>query len=841
MCVTARLLDTCLFPGTCFAAVGLPDYRDPTESPTIGFRMKLSATAALRVCERAAFFTLFCISLRADPVTVVLAGSHIVSVSAGGSFVPSHELVPGRSVGEVSDPLSFPAAAADNLNLATYFAREMVGDPTWTVDLGPWRDRNGAAADFFLFELGGNDSVSVRCLLGNGSLGVAVPLAGWTPTGYTVSHGPNAGQQVYGLAFSSAQLRDAAGQVLGPGVTIEELRFASATIDGAAFAAVSRIPPSPAQGQDGDAGLEVWGELHVWHPLELRLRGPWASELDDAPNPFLDYRMQATFTAPSGRTTTVQGFFDGDGDGGGEGTVFKARFAPDEAGPWTVRVSFRGAPDVAIDLSPHAGFTLAPWDGVATSFHVARQSPLAPGFLAEGRLEYVGEHYMRFREGRRFLKAGADSPENFLAYFGFDDTVDAGGVGILHRYAPHVADFNPGDPHFSSNCSDVDSKGIIGALNYLGEQGVNSIYVLPMNLGGDGQDTFPFVGVAPTEFDKTHYDVGRLHQWNVVLEHAQRQGIAVHFVLAETEPGNETWLDNGLLGRERKLFFRELAARFGHLLALKWNLCEENDYPLQRLQSFADYLDAVDPYDHGIAFHNHLNQASDYQSALGDPRFCMTSVQYHPDQANLLTEDLRGDSAAAGWPWIVDMDENAPAGVGLSDTNAADLRKRVLWDVYLSGGQVEWYMGEHPLPVGGDHSVEDFRTREPMWTFMRHAHTLMNGLPFWRMQPADELLINESTAFGGGQVFYAADEVYVVYLPRAQPSGFLDLSSAPGRLLRRRWHDPRTGQWAGAGDLVRGGGVMELGSPPALPLEDWVVVLSREDARHQHPDPSRRR
>ena len=35
-------------------------------------------------------------------------------------------------------------------------------------------------------------------------------------------------------------------------------------------------------------------------------------------------------------------------------------------------------------------------------------------------------------------------------------------------------------------------------------------------------------------------------------------------------------LDQGELGVERKLYCRELVARFGHALALNWNLGEEN-------------------------------------------------------------------------------------------------------------------------------------------------------------------------------------------------------------------------------------------------------------------------
>ena len=48
----------------------------------------------------------------------------------------------------------------------------------------------------------------------------------------------------------------------------------------------------------------------------------------------------------------------------------------------------------------------------------------------------------------------------------------------------------------------------------------------------------------------------------------------MHFKTQETE--NEQLLDGGNVGVERKVYYRELIARFGHHLALNWNMGEEN-------------------------------------------------------------------------------------------------------------------------------------------------------------------------------------------------------------------------------------------------------------------------
>lgn len=330
----------------------------------------------------------------------------------------------------------------------------------------------------------------------------------------------------------------------------------------------------------GAAGLGgtpavISGQLETWRALTLSFTGPGASETDTSPNPFLDYRLQVTFRGPGGQDYDVPGFFDGDGDGGGTGGVWRVRFTPDQAGAWSYQASFRRGANVAVDLSPTAG-TPADFDGTAGTFTVADHSSDAPGFLKWGRLEYVGGHYLKFRDGPYWLKGGTDSPENLLAYAGFDNTPRAS-----HTYSAHARDWQAGDPVFGTAAAD-GGKGLIGALNYLSAQGVNSVYFLPMNIGGDGQDTSPYVGpldwAGNSGNDNAHFDIGKLGQWERAFAHAQRRGIHLHVVLGEAEEANKRELDDASLGVERKLYYRELVARYGHHLALQWNISEEYDY-----------------------------------------------------------------------------------------------------------------------------------------------------------------------------------------------------------------------------------------------------------------------
>lgn len=568
----------------------------------------------------------------------------------------------------------------------------------------------------------------------------------------------------------------------------------------------------------------ISGDLKQWHPLNVDFAGPFANETDDGPNPFLDYRLIVEFSSPTGQNYSVPGFFAGNGNGDGTGNVWRAIFAADQPGTWNYRANFRQQSNLAVELDPNRG-TPASFHGETGNFTVSGVDSSAPGFLRWGRLDYVADHYLKFRNGPYWIKTGTDSPENFLAYAGFDGTEDRGGVrsGFLHYYEPHRGDSRGDDPFFVSRDTGVDSRGIIGALNYLSDQAVNSIYFLPMNLGGDGYDTHPFLAPERNRYFKTHFDVSKLEQWNTVLNHAQRRGIALNVVLNETEIENREWQDNGEFGLERKLYYREMIARFGYLLAAKWNISEENNFSIDFVREAAAYIAALDWTSKPVSIHTPPDRFENYFGVLGNPDITATSIQYSLDRAGEYTETWRRQSRDSGVPWVIDMDENDQ---GLLDNNADDLRKRVLYDVLFSGGNIEWYFGfGGPVP-GGDITVENFRTREAMWAYSRHARSFLeNNTSFHRMQPDDPSVSGESGDFGGAEVFADPGNTYAIYLPRANRSAQLDTrgngGSGPWEI---RWYNPRNGQFESS-ETRNNSGRLDLGRAPNSADEDWVVLV----------------
>jgi hypothetical protein len=584
------------------------------------------------------------------------------------------------------------------------------------------------------------------------------------------------------------------------------------------------------------AAHQITGNRKVWYPVTLTFDGPESSE-DASPNPFRDFRLNVEFMHGSGIRFTVPGYFAADGNAAESsarsGNKWRVHFTPNVAGEWRFTASFRQGSDAAISMEPNAGSATA-FDGESGSFQVEPADRLAPGFHSKGMLHYSGGHYLRHAgNGEYYLKGGADSPENFLAYYGFDDTFDtdatfAGGqestgTPFVHRYEPHAADWRKGDPDWK----DGRGRNIIGALNYLSSKAVNSVYFLTYNIdGGDGRDTWMWT--SPQVRDR--YDVSKLAQWEIVFTHMDARGMQLHVITQETENDRALGGSAGL-NPVRKLYHRELIARFSHHLALIWNQGEENNVGDHDRKEIARHIRALDPYQHPITVHTKNNRAlTFYDGLLGDGYFEATSIQSRMESYNQEAIELRRRSAESGRPWVIFSDEQAPAAAGVvpdSEDPAHDgPRKLALWGNLMGGGAgVEWYFG-YKFPHM-DINCEDFRSRDRMWDQTRHAlQFFRTHLRYWEMAPDNSLITGPAAA--GAYVFAKPGSMYAVYLPNG---GTPLLTVAEGAYMVR-WYNPRSGGNLALGSLtvVQGPGERSLGPPPADRDSDWVVLVSRAAA-----------
>ncbi len=575
----------------------------------------------------------------------------------------------------------------------------------------------------------------------------------------------------------------------------------------------------------GDDEAKTSGELRKWHRVTLTFEGPESAE-DAAPNPFRDYRLTVAFKhAQTGATHEVPGFYAADGDAGqtsaAAGDKWRVHFLPDAEGTWQYTASFRTGKDVAISDDPQAGKPAA-FDGAKGSFAIGPTNKTGRDHRAKGLLRYVGEHYLRFAEANEpFLKGGADSPENFLAYADFDGTYSAKRGGKpkrgealakgLHAYAPHVRDWHEGDPTWKAG----KGKGMIGALNYLSSQGMNSVYFLTMNITGDGDDVWPYADREARD----RFDCSKLDQWEIVFSHMDARGILLHVILQEQE--NDQLLDKGELGIERKLYFRELVARFAHHHALVWNLGEENTNTDRQRQEFCRYIRRLDPYDHPIVCHTFPGKYDQvYTPLLGFADFEGPSLQTNDTHNQTLRWVMR--SREAGRPWVVNLDEIGPANTGVKpddiDANHDEVRQRHLWGNLMAGGAgVEWYFGYNF--ADNDLNCEDWRSREIMWKQTRYALDFFHThLPFTEMVAADGL-----TAAKVDYVFTQPGNVYAIYLPHGGTTK-LPLPDAPYEV---RWYNPRAGGelQTGSIDRVRGPAEVAIGALPGESSKDWVALV----------------
>ncbi len=581
---------------------------------------------------------------------------------------------------------------------------------------------------------------------------------------------------------------------------------------------------------------KIEGELKKWHKVTLAFDGPECSETDKY-NPFFNYRLNVTFKhKASGKKYTIPGYFAADGNAGEtsatSGNKWKVHFAPDETGEWNYSVEFKKADWAAIRNWREKDLPSGEYmDGKTGKITISPTDKTGKDFRALGRLQYVGEGYLTFAEtGEYFFKCGPDAPENFLAYYAFDgDFVNDGHKdNLVKKWEPHLKDWKGGDPTWKNG----KGKEIIGALNYLTSKGMNSVSFLTNNINGDDRNVFPYIDYDIWD----RFDCSRLDQWEIVFTHAQENGIFLHFKTLEHE--NQGLLDNGAIGANTKLYYRELIARFGHHLALNWNLCEEiGDWaghgtpsmPLDANQrrALSDYIYDTDAYHHHMVIHNgewftpmYGNQSKLTGASLQTSHEDFSRVH---DQVSRVIAEAKN----AGKVWAVACDEPGDHRYALIPDEANpehyNARTNGLWGAMLAGAWgTEWYFGyEHPH---SDLTCEDWRSRDLFWDMGKICLDFFynNEIPVDKMSEQDDLISSEE------DYCYALEgDTYIILLKNGGEST-LDLKNNNDK-YSVLWYDTRNGGELQTGEVktIQGGGKKTLGLPPNNVNKDWVALVRK--------------
>lgn len=689
---------------------------------------------------------------------------------------------------------------------------------------------------------------------------------------------------------------------------------------------------NPAVIPDPTGEAIITGELRKWHKVSLSWQGPEVSEFDgiaedDLPkndghttegrnvngvNPFTNYRLDVTFTHESGSPVyVIPGFFAAetyalDTNGSlisngaantlaSSGDVWRVNFAPDEVGTWNYTASFLEGENIAIaepgELS--GGTPVTSIHGKAGSFTVLSTNKTGRDFRGKGRLQYVNKHHLQFAEtGDFFMKAGVDSPENLLNY----DDFDGHPTHKNKSWEAHESHYVAEEASKYTWGNGEKGKELLGAVRYLADNGLNAFSFLTFSVDGDDGMVFPqifrgdndeykrviqtkglkdeggnslqeFVWFKSDLIYHQRFDVSKMAQWENIFAYGQELGLFLHFKQFEKE--NDKLMDgNGDLGIQRKLYYRELVARFGHHLALNWNLGEESQNSTDQLKDFAKWYTDNDPYDHHVVVHtpgSNGAQEGTYTPLLNDSSILTGAslqtrvdnfLNVYPSTMKWIEQSTSGDN-----PWVVTTDEPGAADIGLrqedAEDNWKDARVDALWgNIIAGGGGVEFYFGSPSVnPDITDLKGGDYTIREDFWPFCRNASAFFenNDVQFQEMSNDNSKIFSDET-----YTLTAPDEdvtitlndniaarclanpgsEYVILLRRGGTVD-LDLTGLTGD-FDVSWYNPRNTTAEGpsleVGDVssVEAGGAVNLGNAPMIDdfLEhgnDWIVYVKKSE------------
>jgi hypothetical protein len=362
-------------------------------------------------------------------------------------------------------------------------------------------------------------------------------------------------------------------------------------------------------------------------------------------------------------------------------------------------------------------------------------------------------------------------------------------------------------------------------LNYLASKRMNSVYIITMNVTGDGNDVWPWI--SPT--NTTQFDCSKLDQWNLVFNHMSARGIMLHLLHQEQE--NDQLLDGGDLGLTRKLYYRELIARYAHHPVIVWNLGEENTNTTEQQKAFAKYVRDTDPYDHPTVIHTFPNQVDQvYTNLVGYPYLEGPSLQFgkatrtHKETVKFLTLARK-----AGRPWYACQDEIGPASdcvpPDAQDPERTQIIRHALWGNLMAGGSgVEWIFAYDTWPrIPAKHldiACENWRPWDKLWDRTAVAMDFFQQhIPFTQMDTADKL-VNSTNAW----CFAKPEEVYAVYV-----FGGADIRlQLPKGTFTKHWYDTRNGGALIPAESLTGPGAIALGQPPRDADKDWIAVVRRK-------------
>lgn len=537
-------------------------------------------------------------------------------------------------------------------------------------------------------------------------------------------------------------------------------------------------------------------EIPRWEMHEFELRG--RTRLD---NPFVDGVFLGEFTASSGKTSTVQGFYDGD-------TTWRLRFAPDEEGDWRYRLHGEAAGIVQegqfrctkprghgfIGVHPQNPYAFACADGTAffpmgdTCYGLYDDSSITPALRREYLDTRRGQrfNFMRMSVGHSETRAAADPA--FWAWGGTPAKPD------LDRLNP------------------VFFRGLDELFRELQARGMNVELILLNFYRRPFTDSSQWT--SPRERLWLRYLVARYAAFNNIFLWTLANEYETHpdgrYRL--DRPGDVEWAK--ATARLLKEFdpYRHLVTVHPVISASTRGVSPRDPFgPPWRIGGFFGEGDAMDvlsqqtgQWGEGVTWDEQL------QCWVGDDPNLVASLRADRRFRKPVLNTESGYEYLHGQP------------TEKKQVHHTDKVRRSAWRIVCAGG---YFAAGFNGTIG--HSDAWNRLDPPnRYTFtvadegaamqLGALHDFFTNLPFWRLEPF--------TGVAGDAVALAdLGKVYVVYLPHGGTAS-LDLTAAKPSLTAR-WFNPRIGKFLEQFSVPKG----NPRSFTAPDVDDWALELQEND------------
>jgi hypothetical protein len=498
-------------------------------------------------------------------------------------------------------------------------------------------------------------------------------------------------------------------------------------------------------------------------------------------NKLAGVELRSTYTTPSGRKIEFTGFFDGDGQGGGDahsGNVWRLRFMPDELGPWSYAWSWSddtpGGEDVFESVSDGAG----------------------PGILRP------------YQTNPLWFAYNGTQPVWIKSYY------ESGHGAIAQPFDWITA--NVYQPMLDRGYNHLQVNWLLSLCC------ANQWYT-----DGPPQSTTDLMLYQSSQPSSTmRFDVWQMMERHVAWLNDRNVGLHMFLGFEGGRNGGPDW---GSLGDPEKDFFvRYVVARlapFANLAGWNFNWEVPGDRSTHEL-GWAQLIEKYDVFNHLRTYEDQKPSVNEYQR----PEYTFAGIEnqgmsvsaklpYSHHQASLV-------SYVPGKP-VYMMEGN---GLWNRYWGAGpDTIRQSAWATVTAGASFAWngHQGAVaaglPLTAHGPQGLPFYGDENPNAATARQidvlAKVMTEEVTFHRMSPQDALLSGHQAQF-----VWCLAEPGAQYLVFASAGGLFTLTLAPGQYGNNVWIDARTGAAQPLAPIEATDQLAQPFTPPDM-ATDWVLVV----------------